>query len=213
MSAEIKKLIDGNRKFRERYFIKESSFFEDLVEQGQRPKIMVVACSDSRVDPATIFNCKPGELFTIRNIANLVPPFEQNDTYHGTSAALEFGTRFLEVEHIIIIGHSRCGGIQALVEQNPAIFNDSKSFIAHWMDIASPARAQALDEHKKNGKDAKQLCEHFSLINSLHNLLTFSWIQERVQSGKLTLHAWYFDLTTGTIHAFDEHAKRWLELN
>lgn len=212
MAHEIQKLIDGNKKFRERYFIKESSFFEDLVEQGQRPKIMVVACSDSRVDPATIFNCKPGELFTIRNIANLVPPFEQNDTYHGTSAALEFGTRFLEVEHIIIIGHSCCGGIQALVENNPAIFNDSKSFIAHWMEIARDARNEAVDEHEKTGADLKQLCEHYSLINSLANLLSFSWIKQRVQSGTLALHAWYFDLTTGTIQAYDAHVKRWKEL-
>lgn len=212
MNEAIRSLIEGNKKFRERYFIKESMFFEDLVEQGQRPKIMVVACSDSRVDPATIFDCKPGELFTIRNIANLVPPFEQNDTYHGTSAALEFGTRFLEVEHIIIIGHSRCGGIQALVEQNPAIFKDSKSFIAHWMDIASPARTQALEKHKKTGEDTKQLCEHYSLINSLQNLLTFSWIKERVQSGKLSVQAWYFDLATGTIWAYDQSSQQWQEL-
>src|SRR3989442_1053939 len=114
MDLKIKKLIDGNKEFKEKFFNKENTVFYELAQFGQRPKIMIVACSDSRVDPAMIFNCQPGELFVIRNVANLVPPCEiadENEHYHGVSAAIEFGTLFLEVQHIIILGHTQCGGI------------------------------------------------------------------------------------------------------
>lgn len=211
MSEEIKKLIDGNKQFRKKFFNKNSTLFNDLVQNGQKPKIMVIACSDSRVDPAMIFNCQPGELFIIRSMANLIPPCEDNDTYHGTSAALEFGTLFLEVKHIIIFGHTQCGGIQSLIE-NPHRILDKKphSFIAKWMEIARPAYNRVITEHNELLFEEKiTLCEQYALINSLNNLYTFPWIQERVAQNKLSLHAWYFDLGTGVINLYDVQKNDW----
>lgn len=212
MAIEIKQLIDGNKKFRTKYFGENRALFDELVLQGQRPKIMIIACSDSRVDPAMVFNCQPGQLFVVRNIANLVPPCENNDSYHGTSAALEFGITFLEVEHIIMFGHTQCGGIRALVESDQAVVDKKHhGFIAKWMEIARPAYDKVIVDHSNASvQDQATLCMQYALINSLKNLQTFPWIQNRVQSGKLSLHAWYFDLSMGGIHQYDQDNDRWI---
>jgi carbonic anhydrase len=213
MPQEIKKLIDGNTQFREKFFTTDSTLFDALVLHGQKPKIMVVACSDSRVDPAVIFNSQPGELFVIRNIANLVPPCEDNDTsYHGTSAALEFGTCFLEISHIIILGHTQCGGIQTLLEATPTVLHKHPhSFIAKWMDLARPAYDKVITEHGQTPlQEQVTLCEQYALINSLHNLHSFAWIAERVNKGSLTVHAWYFDVATGNLNMYDQTKKHWI---
>ena len=216
MASEIKKFIDGNKQFKKKFFNKENSLFYELVQHGQKPKTMVIACSDSRVDPAMIFNTQPGELFVIRNVANLIPPCEGNDThtYHGTSAALEFGTCFLEVEHIIILGHTQCGGIQALLENADKVLDKKPfSFIPKWMEIARPAYNQVITEHAHASLDDKiVLCEQYALINSLKNLQSFPWIQERINSNKLAIHAWYFNLTTGEIHMYDKQKNNWTYL-
>lgn len=211
MAQEIKKLIDGNKQFRKKFFSTNKSLFNELVQQGQKPKIMVIACSDSRVDPAMVFNCQPGELFVIRNVANLIPPCEENSTSHGTSAALEFGTRFLQVEHIIVFGHTQCGGIQALLESTAQVLErQPHSFIAQWMEIARPAYDKVIKEHGEVALEEKvTLCEQYALTNSLHNLQTFPWIVERIQQGKLSVHAWYFNLSTGLIHMYDQEEKKW----
>lgn len=205
MSQEIKKLIEGNEKFRDKFFNSDTALFDELVH-GQKPKIMVITCSDSRVDPAMIFDCQPGDLFVIRNVANLVPPCEGSDTYHGTSAALEFGVCFLEVEHIIILGHTRCGGIRALLEGAESVVDKKQhGFIAKWMELARPAYDRVVREHSDiELEDKVTLCEQYALVNSINNLGSFSWIQDRVQQNKLVLHAWYFDLTTGFIHMYDQ---------
>ncbi len=211
MSEEIKHLIEGNQRFRKKFFTADTTLFNELVTQGQRPKTMIVACSDSRVDPAMIFDCQPGELFVVRNIANLVPPCEGGDSYHGTSAALEFGTCFLQVKHIIILGHTQCGGIQALLDADNPVFHKPHSFIAKWMEIAKPAYEKVMAQHSSaTSGDKAALCGHYALLNSLNNLYTFPWIQERINSGSLALHAWYFDLATGAIHRYDQLGKQWL---
>ena len=209
--AEIKKLIEGNQQFRKRFFNEESTLYKELVEHGQKPKTMLIACSDSRVDPAMVFNCLPGELFVIRNVANLVPPCEKNDTYHGVSASLEFGTCFLEVENIIVFGHTQCGGIKALLENsNKVVEKKQYSFISKWMELARPAYDTVVAKYGKLPLNEKViLCEQYTLTNSLNNLLTFPWIKERVDNGNLSLHAWYFDLETGEIHIFDQEKKNW----
>jgi len=214
MTEEIKKLIDGNKQFRQKFFNTNNTLFDALVQHGQKPKVMLVACSDSRIDPAMIFNCQPGELFVIRSMANLIPPCEDNDTYHGTSAALEFGTCFLEVEHIIILGHTQCGGIQALLENAEQVLDRKPySFIAKWMEIARPAYNKVIAEHAQASlADKIILCEQHALINSLNNLQSFPWIQQRVRSGKLSLHAWYFNLATGVIHMYDQQKDSWFFL-
>lgn len=214
MFQEIKKLIDGDKEFRKRFFSSNNTLFNELVSRGQQPKTMVIACSDSRVDPAMMFDCQPGDLFVVRNVANLIPPCENNDTYHGTSAALEFGTRFLKVEHIIILGHTQCGGIQALLESTSSVLDKKEhNFIAKWMELARPAYDQTIAEHSNAPREEQiTLCEQYSLINSLNNLHSFPWIQQRVQNKQLSLHAWYFDLTSGHIHAYDQQQQNWTVL-
>lgn len=210
MSDEIKKLLDGNKQFRKDFFDTDSTLFNQLVQHGQQPKILAITCCDSRVDPAIVFNCKPGDLFAIRNVANLVPPFEKTGLYHGTSAALEFGVCFLNVKHVIVLGHTQCGGIQALLENTGHILDRPHSFIAKWMEIARPAYNRVITEHDNLSIDKKiTLCEQYALINSLHNLHTFPWIQERIKNGSLSLHAWYFELKTGHIHMYDQEKNNW----
>ena len=210
MSEEIKKLIEGNKQFRNNYFNKNNTVFDDLVLHGQKPKIMIIACSDSRIDPAIIFNSQPGELFVVRNVANLVPPFEESGEYHGTSAALEFGICFLEVEHIIVLGHTQCGGIQALLQSAENVLDKKNRFIAKWMELAGPAYKKLIAENGKVPFEEKvTLCEQYALINSLKNLHTFPWIQERINNNKLLLHAWYFDLASGIINMYDQKQDNW----
>lgn len=211
MQNYIKQLIEGNKEFRKKFFNENNKLYDILVQEGQRPKTMVISCSDSRVDPAIIFNCKPGELFVVRNVANLIPPCEDNHSHHGTSAALEFGTNFLEVEHIIVLGHSQCGGIEALIKNADKVFIKKKnSFIAKWMDIAKPAYEKVINENKIITFESKVLlCEQYALINSLNNLKSFPWIKKKVKAKKLLLHAWYFELTTGIIHMYDQDKNIW----
>jgi carbonic anhydrase len=199
-------LIEGFQRFRERHFAADREQFQDLVQFGQTPKALVVACCDSRVDPALVLDCAPGDLFVIRNVANLVPPAENQGHYHGTSAALEFGVRNLLVQHIIVLGHAQCGGIHALLEGS---VDKEESFIAGWMDIADAAREQVEREHaNSSGKVRHRACEQQAILVSLENLKTFSWIRERVEQGKLTLHGWYFDIEQGELLGYDATARR-----
>lgn len=208
----IDRLIAGYRSFKKSYFGGTCSLFKQLSTRGQKPRVLVIGCSDSRVDPAIILNCKPGDLFTIRNVANLVPPCEEDGGYHGTSAALEYAVCTLEVEHIIIFGHTNCGGLKALIE-NAGKHHDTKSFIDHWMDIAEPALAQVKTHHKDQSlQEQVTLCEQYALLNSEKNLLTFPWLKARVKEHKLEIHLWFFDIATGTIQAFDRETTTFHEI-
>ena len=205
-----KQLIEGFARFREKHFAKDDALFRELVEQGQTPKILVVACCDARVDPALILDCAPGDLFVIRNVANLVPPAENQGHYHGTSAALEFGVRNLGVQNIIVLGHAQCGGIHALLEGS--VTRDD-SFIAEWMGIAGAARKQV--EQELAGADKKvrhRACEQQAILVSLNNLMTFSWIRERIEHGTLTLHGWYFDIENGQLLGYDAATRQFSTL-
>lgn len=207
----IQQLINGYKIFHEKYFESgDNTLYQNLVRNGQAPKTMIIACSDSRVDPATILNCSPGEVFTVRNVANLVPPCENDNKHHGTSAALEFAVCFLQVEHIIVLGHSHCGGIRALLNSsdNPIATPD---FISSWMDIAREAKHKALVEHQTAELQEKHCCE-YSLIASLANLHTFPWIAERVNAGKLNLHAWHFNLATGRVKRFNAQEQQFQDV-
>src|SRR4030065_111726 len=196
MSAP-KELVEGFQRFRELHFAGDSARFQDLTKFGQTPKALVVACCDSRVDPALVLDCAPGDLFVIRNVANLVPPAENLGHYHGTSAALEFGVRNLGVTHIIVLGHAQCGGIHALLEGS---VDKDESFIAEWMGIADAAREQVEQELAgASDKSRHRACEQKAILVSLDNLMTFPWIRERVEQGRLTLHGWYFDIEGGGV--------------
>ena len=186
-------LIDGYRQFRSDIWPERRAQFEHLAVRGQRPRAMVIACSDSRVDPAMIFNVGPGELFVVRNVANLVPPYAPDGTYHGTSAALEFGVTVLEVADLIVLGHGMCGGIRALLDPSLA----PADFVAPWMSIARAARDRVLACMPV--EEAQTACEHAAVELSLANLRTFPWIAAREADGRLRLHGASFDIRFGVL--------------
>lgn len=194
----MEKFIAGYRQFRDTYFKENYDFIQDLMAKGQAPKAMMIACSDSRIDPSLEFGVGPGEMFIVRNVANLVPAFDPDGHAHGTSAALEFAVRALEVEHVIVMGHARCGGIRALMNQPMMQKSEANDFVAAWMKIAAPAREKAL-RASSDPVVAQRCCEQEAVRVSLDNLLTFPWVKDAVASGKLQTHGWYFDLETATL--------------
>jgi len=194
----MKTLMAGYARFREGYWHRHQEIFAELALKGQAPGALVIACSDSRVSPEVIFDVAPGEIFVIRNVSNLVPPYAPDTGNHGTSAALEFGVTALKVRAIVIVGHSQCGGIRALMTGPSGSHGD---FIESWMSIAHPARARVCDAPDAPGDfDAMcHQCEHESIRVSLGNLLTFPWIKSRVDEGSLTLAGMHFNVQTGTL--------------
>jgi carbonic anhydrase len=191
----MKTLLEGYARFREGYWQQHKDLFSTLARDGQSPPAMVIACADSRVPPEAIFDCAPGEIFVVRNVSALVPPYEPDDNKHGTSAALEFAVTALEVRTILVLGHSLCGGIRALMKG--AGHGD---FIDAWMKIAKTARQRVCDSPEPGDFDAKCLaCEHEAIRVSLTNLMTFPWIAERVADGRLTLEGRHFCVETGTL--------------
>jgi carbonic anhydrase len=187
-------LLDGYRRFREDTWPQQRARFEALAAQGQKPHTMVIACSDSRVDPAMIFAAGPGELFVIRNVANLVPPYAPDAAYHGTSAALEFGVRVLEVGRIVVMGHAQCGGVRALLEGAPAQADD---FVAGWMRIAESARRKVLACEPVEAR--QEACELETVRLSLANLKTFPWVADAVATDRLRLRGAHFAVATGRL--------------
>ena len=201
IGAAMEDLIAGYRRFRAETWARERDRFEALAERGQRPRAMVVACSDSRVDPQMVFSAAPGELFVVRNVANLVPPYAPDAAYHGTSAALEFGVRVLGVRHLIVLGHALCGGVRAMLDGMPP---GTEDFVAPWMGIAGEARARAL-RCEPGSDDARQEAgEQETVRLSLENLLTFPWVRDAVEAGRLHLHGGHFDIRSGTLSMLGE---------
>ncbi|MHA7841636.1 MAG: carbonic anhydrase [Gammaproteobacteria bacterium] len=208
-SSTIPLLIEKYKAFKHEHF-KVNQTFKPLVEHGQQPKVLVIACSDSRVDPALLLGCELGELFVVRNVANLVPPYKQDPRHHGTSAALEFAVMGLVVTDIIVLGHSHCGGIRALMG---AASSKGSDFITTWMSIAEPAKAHVLAHYGNcSAEEQAHRCEKGSLAISLNNLMSFPWIKKRVIDQQLSLHGWFFNLETGEIEAYNEEKKDFLPL-
>lgn len=200
----ILRLVAGFRKFRETTFIKEGSIYSRLAD-GQSPKTLIIGCSDSRVDPAILTSASPGEIFVVRNVANLVPPFEATSSgFHGVSSAIEFAIVNLKVENVVILGHRQCGGIRALMsgEQN------SGMFIGPWMSIAAPAKEQVTKTYPELDLDNQcKHCEKESIVNSMSNLRTFPFVQEAIASRDLAILGIYFDLELGELLEYDEDLK------
>jgi carbonic anhydrase len=197
-------LIEGYRRFRTAGWARERERWSELAE-GQSPEVMVIACSDSRVDPATIFDAKPGEMFVVRNVAALVPPYQPDGQYHGVSAALEFAVTQLEVREILVMGHGLCGGCAAsLTGQFEAARQGEGHFIAHWIDLLDEARDKVLAEHPALDRAAFQAMEMEGVRVSLRNLRTFPWIREREESGRLALHGAFFSVAEGILYLCDE---------
>ena len=197
-------LLDGYQRFRETGWARERERWAELAE-GQSPKVMVIACSDSRVEPAIIFDSKPGEMFVVRNVAALAPPYETTPGRHGVSAALEFAVTQLEVEELVVMGHGLCGGCAASLSGQ---FDDAKSgegkFIAAWVSLLDEARDRVLARHPVIGPDAFVEMELEAVIASLANLRTFPWIAARECSGSLALHGCHFSVADGRLYVLDE---------
>jgi carbonic anhydrase len=205
MNKALYRLMSGFRKFREKYYIleeSEKSVYQRLSTDGQTPKTLLIGCSDSRVDPAILTSASPGELFVIRNVANLVPPYEASASgYRGTSSALEFAVKGLKVENIVVLGHRQCGGVRALMTGSA---DSSTDFIGPWMSIANEAKERVLREHSDKDPDIQwKLAEMEVLKVSLKNLKTFPFVQEAVESRQLNLVAVYFDLEQGQLWELD----------
>lgn len=192
MTNSFNKLLQGYEVFRDKYVHADVSVMPYLSYYGQQPHVMVVACCDSRVDPALILQCDPGDLFVVRNVANIVPPYEIDDSHHGTSAALEFGIGTLKVQHLILLGHSQCGGIMALLDKESAGNND---FISSWVSIINTEQG---DSHDANA------CAKSALKQSYQNCLTFPWIKDKVEQQSLQIHLWFFDIESGQIFAYSD---------
>lgn len=210
MTAVPRNLLDGFQRFRQQHFEHNDALYQQLVRQGQTPKTLVVACCDSRVDPALVFDCDPGDLFVIRNVANIVPPVESRNGHHGTTAAIEYGVTTLSVEHIIVLGHAHCGGINALVKA--AGVGTPGSYIDDWMCLVEAARAEVVAAlPNAPQEDQERACEQRAILVSLGNLMTFPWVRERVEAGRLTLHGWYFDIQRGQLLRYDASARAFVD--
>jgi carbonic anhydrase len=202
--ARLHEMIEGYRRFRETGWKRERERWSQLAE-GQSPKIMLLACSDSRVDPGLIFDARPGQMFVVRNVANLAPPFETSGGYHGVSAALEFAVTQLEVEEILVLGHGSCGGCAAaLTGQFDEAAHGKGHFIAAWVEMLGEVRAKVRSEHPELGREAFLAMELAAVKVSLANLRTFPWVGERESDGRLTMHGGHFSIAEGRLYLLDE---------
>lgn len=214
--AAYERLISGYREFKANYLAEENREWLKVAGVKQDPKVMMIACSDSRVHPAILTRSELGELFMVRNVANVVPPYENEDSggaYHGTSAAMEFAVNHLRVEHIIVMGHSGCGGIGALMDQTITKNTAGYSFIGPWMDIVK--KANDFTDQERNEMSSEELtcaCEQRGILISLDNLMTFPWIASAVNEGRLKLHGWYFNIKNGNLSEYKENSGKFEEV-
>jgi carbonic anhydrase len=198
-------LIEGYRRFRSETWPAERARYEALARWGQSPETMVISCSDSRVDPQTVFGAVPGEMFVLRNVGGLAPPYQPDARYHGASAAIEFGVRVLKVKQLVVLGHGQCGGVRAMAYGAPP---EARDFVAAWVDIARPALSAAAGADENSRLAA---IEAAVVRLSLANLLTFPWIAEAVEAGRLTLSGFRFDIHTGVLMRVEADGERPVE--
>ena len=200
------RLIEGYRAFLSSRLTVEQSRYRELAERGQSPETMVIGCCDSRVSPEVIFDADPGELFVVRNVANLVPPYTPDGAQRAVSAALEFAVQALKVKHIVVLGHAACGGIRAFAEASEPL--SAGDFIGKWMELIAPAAAAiGPQHHHASMTDYLGHLEQASAIKTLDNLMTFPWIRNLVERERLHLHAAYFDVATGLLSVYDPATK------
>jgi len=195
------RLIDGYGAFARGRLQSEQDRYRELAEHGQTPEIMVIGCCDSRVSPEVIFDARPGELFVVRNVANLVPPYETDGKYHGVSAALEFGVGVLKVKHIVILGHAHCGGVRAYAEDAEPI--SPGDFIGRWMSLMAPAAEKVGARGSMSRADYLERMEKASIVNTLDNLMTFPRLRKLIERGAVKLHGAYFGVAKGELSVLD----------
>jgi len=214
MSPIIQKLIKGFNDFRHHYFKERQGLYTHLVRHGQRPKVAVIACADSRVDPAIVLQVEPGDIFAIRNVANLIPPYDDNDdqAYHGTSAALEFAVTKLGVDHVVVFGHAYCAGIQAMIDAQEGA-PESGRFVRLWTSIAAKAYTRAQAENPDaQGEDLARCCEKEAVLVSLENLRGYPFVEDGLNAGTLEIHGWYLDIAKGELSSYDPASKTFTTL-
>ena len=196
-----KRLIDGYSAFLRERLPVEQTRFRELAKVGQSPEILVIGCCDSRVSPEVIFDARPGELFVVRNVGNLVPPYTPDDAQRAVSSALEFAVQALKVKHIVVLGHAQCGGIRAFAEDGPPL--SPGDFIGHWMALIAPAAKEVGPRGDRPLVEYLTRLEQASAVKTLDNLMTFPWVRDRVERGEIALHAAYFGVATGELSVFD----------
>lgn len=202
MSTIPTALLEGYSAFKQGRFVRERERYHELAESGQTPEVMVIACCDSRAAPEIIFNALPGEIFVLRNVANIVPPYQPDGEHHSTSAALEFAVQSLKVKHIVVLGHGRCGGIRAALDPNAEPLSPG-DFIGTWMDLLAPA-AEAIGDNKWLTNTERQTAlERISIRHSIDNLRTFPCVSILESKNRLHLHGMWFDISTGELWAMD----------
>ena len=195
------RLIDGYNAFAGGRLQREQDRYRELAERGQSPQIMVIGCSDSRVSPEVIFDASPGELFVVRNVANIVPPYAPDERAHGVSAALEFGVGALRVKHIVVLGHAHCGGVKAYAEDAEPL--SPGDFIGNWMKLMGPAAEKVGPRGERTHADHLTRLEQANVVNSLDNLMTFPRLAKLIESGKIVTHGAYFGVATGDLSVLD----------
>ncbi len=193
-------LIEGYRRFRKNRYAETADVFRKL-NQGQTPATMIISCADSRADPAMIFDGAPGELFVVRNVAALVPPYEETAGLHGVSAALEFAVTALKVRQILVMGHGGCGGIDACIKA--ATEGPVGHFIAPWVELAAPARSQVFADPNIPPEGRQEALEHAAVLQSLENLKTFGFVRDAMSKGDLVMHGAWFSIGKGELHWHD----------
>lgn len=202
--------LGGFKSFKEDFIGEDAAYFEDL-HRGQAPKALVIGCCDSRVDPALLMDCKPGDIFVVRNVAALVPNKAEVGDKDAVMAAIEYGVKHLDLEHIIVIGHSNCGGIHGLMDPHCIAHEDH---IANWVSIASPALARLEEDLEgETHEERHRRCEEGAVLISIDNLLSYDWIARRVAEHKLMLHAWYFDIKGADLYAYDPAKEDFVVIN
>ncbi len=195
-------LMEGYKAFIDKRLPGEKQRFRELAEQGQHPKTMVIACCDSRTAPETLFDCGPGDIFVVRNVANLVPPYEPDGEYHSTSAALEFAVHVLEVKYIVILGHGNCGGIHAALSPSAQPLSPG-DFIGKWMSLLDPAARAVGANELMTGRERQSALERIAIRYSLANLRSFPSIAALEAEGRLSLHGAWVDISSGELWAMD----------
>ena len=209
MSTNFHDLIQGFHNFKANTLLQEAEFFDRLAH-GQNPKTLVIACCDSRADPAILMGCKPGDLFVVRNVAALVPSEEEAGSPDAVLAAVEYAVKHLDIHHVIVMGHSNCGGIQGLLHKEK-IANERHT--SGWVALAQPVLDELEAENPYEPLALRcQRCEEGAVLLSIENLLSYAWIRERVEAGNLKIHGWYFNLHEGELYDYDSEKEEFLPL-
>lgn len=198
------RLLEGYTAFLGSRLREEQSRYQALAESGQAPQIMVIGCCDSRVSPEVIFDARPGELFVVRNVANIIPPYEPDGHAHGVSAALEFGVAALKIRHIVVLGHAQCGGVRAFAEDAEPL--SPGDFIGNWMKLMAPAMDKAGPRGSLSSSDYLRKLEQANIVNSIDNLMTFPRLAKMIERGTVMVHGAYFGVATGALSVCDRES-------